>query len=111
MTKYITIFVTCASRKEAKKIADYLLKKRLIACANVTDNVTSLFWWKGKIDTSSETLLIMKTLRVRFAGIAKEIKRMHSYEVPEIIALPIEAGADDYLNWIRESTKQGRSKT
>jgi len=100
---YILIMVTCASRKEARKISGNLLKKRLIACAGILPNIESRFWWRGKLDSAVEFLVIMKTVKSNFKKIEAEIKRIHSYEVPEIIALPIIAGSRDYLDWISQT--------
>ena len=102
---FIIIMVMCASRLEARRIADRLLKKRLVACSNILSGVDSKFWWKGKVDSAREALLMMKTKKDKFSIIEKEIKRIHSYEVPEIIALPVIAGSKNYLNWIRDSVK------
>ena len=98
--KYIVMFVTSSSKKEAERIAGCLLKGRLVACANIIGPVESRFWWKGKIDRVKEALLILKTTKANFARVEKTIKRLHSYEVPEIIALPVVAGSREYLGWI-----------
>lgn len=92
--------VMCASREEAKRISERLLAKRLTACVNILPGVESKFWWKGKLDTAAEFLMTMKTLKANFKRIESEIRRIHSYEVPEIIAIPIVAGSRDYLDWI-----------
>jgi periplasmic divalent cation tolerance protein len=73
----------------------------LVACANIIFGVESRFWWKGRINKAKETLLILKTRRENFKRVEKEIKRIHSYEVPEIIALPIVAGSKSYLEWLK----------
>ena len=96
----ILIMVTCASKEEARKISGRLLVKRLVACANILPKIESKFWWKGKLDGAAELLVTMKTVRSNFKKIEAEIKRVHSYEVPEIIAVPIVAGSRDYLDWI-----------
>jgi len=103
--RFVIIFVTCASRKEAEKIVGTLLKKRLAACGNIVGGVESKFWWKGKIDSAKETLLILKTKASKFKAVEKEVKRLHSYDVPEIIALPIIAGSGEYLKWIKRETE------
>lgn len=77
-----------------------ILKKRLAACANIVSGVDSRFWWKGRLDRAKEALIMFKTVAKNFKKIEKEIKRLHSYEVPEIIAVPIMAGSKSYLNWI-----------
>ena len=105
MPKHIVILVTCASKKEASLIATKLLDEKLIACANVIKDVKSSFWWKGKIDKAAESLIVVKTVRKNFGKIQKRIKELHSYEVPEIIAVPIIEGENRYLKWIDESTK------
>ena len=103
-TDFIIVLVTCPSKKEAVRLADSLLKKRLIACANVASAVFSRFWWKGKIGSAREFLIIIKTRREHFLAIEREIKRLHSYDVPEIIAIPIVDGSKEYLNWINDET-------
>ena len=97
---FIIIMVMCASRKEALAVSGRLLAKRLVACANIISGVQSRFWWNGKLDSAREVLVTMKTVRTNFKKIETEISRVHSYEVPEIIAVPIIAGSRDYLDWI-----------
>ena len=103
MNAYIVVLVTTKDRKEAQEIARGLLREKLIACANISGNVESLFWWQGNIDQSREALLVLKTKRVLFDKLAARVKALHSYKTPEIIALPIIAGSRDYLKWIKES--------
>ncbi|HXO00023.1 MAG TPA: divalent-cation tolerance protein CutA [Candidatus Acidoferrales bacterium] len=104
MTDKIVVLVTCSSPKEARKIARAVVDQRIAACANiVTTPVQSVYRWKGKVESAKEFLLIIKTTQARFAKLAAEVKRLHSYDVPEIIALPIARGARDYLTWISES--------
>ena len=103
-SKFCIIFVTCQSKKEADSIASFLLNKRLISCANIISGVDSKFWWNGKIDTAKEFLVILKGKRGSFKKIEKEVKRLHSYVVPEIIAIPIIAGSKEYLGWISKNT-------
>jgi len=100
--EFVLIMVTCASQEEARKISGRLLVKRLVACANILPRIESRFWWKGKLDKSVELLVTMKTVRSNFKKIEAEIKSVHSYEVPEIIAVPIVAGGRDYLEWISQ---------
>lgn len=102
-TDFVTIFVTCSSKREAELIADSLLKKRLVACANIIDKIESKFWWNGRIDKASEALVVFKTRSNNFKAAEKEVKRLHSYEVPEIIAMPIVSGSGEYLSWIRDN--------
>jgi periplasmic divalent cation tolerance protein len=102
-TRYAVIFVTAKDKKEAGKIARGLLEAKLIACANIVEGVQSLFWWQGKIDSSEEVLLVLKTKKVLFKKVSAKVKSLHSYQTPEIIALPIVDGSDDYLSWIGSS--------
>lgn len=101
----VVIFVTTANKKEAKKIASSLVKEKLAACVNIMENVHSLFWWQGRVDEAYEALLIVKTRKALLSKLIKKVKSLHSYEVPEIIALPIIAGNKEYLRWINESTR------
>jgi periplasmic divalent cation tolerance protein len=99
----IAVFMTCSSRREARSISDALLAERLIACANIVPAVESKFRWKGKVETSPEVLVVMKTARTKFARLESRIRRLHSYEVPEIIALPAVEASRPYGRWIEES--------
>ncbi len=99
----IVILITAKDKIEAKAISDKLLKDKLIACANIIAGIESVFWWQGKIDAAQEVLLILKSRRDSFEKIVKTVKSLHSYEVPEIIVLPIIDGNPDYLRWIDES--------
>ena len=100
----IVVLITAKDRQEAQGIAQALVQEKLIACANVVAGVESLFRWQGKVDIAQEVLLVLKTKRTLFNKLAARVKALHSYETPEIIALPIVAGSRDYLNWIKEST-------
>lgn len=102
----IVVFVTAKDLSEAKRISQKLLEEKLIACANIVEGVKSFFWWQGKIDNAEEVLLILKTQENLFKKIVKTVKSVHSYEVPEVIALPIVDGNPDYLRWIDESLRQ-----
>jgi len=97
---YILVFVTASNKKEAQKISAGLIKQRLAACVNIVDKVDSLFSWEGKTQKAKESLLIIKSKKEKMSKIVKAVKSLHSYEVPEIIALPIIAGDKPYLRWI-----------
>ncbi|MFH0947807.1 MAG: divalent-cation tolerance protein CutA [Elusimicrobiota bacterium] len=102
--KYAVVFVTAANIKEARKIAEQVVKERLVACVNIVEKIKSIYWWQGKIEKSHESLLIMKT-RLRLAKkLIKKVKSLHSYTVPEIIFIPIIDGNPDYLKWIENET-------
>jgi len=111
MTNKIVVLVTCGSAKDARRIARAVVQQRMAACANIVATpVQSVYRWKGRVESAKEFLLIIKTTQARFAKLKAEVKRLHSYDVPEIIALPIAAGGIDYLNWISESVKVPRRK-
>ncbi|MCX8153993.1 MAG: divalent-cation tolerance protein CutA [Candidatus Bathyarchaeota archaeon] len=99
---YVVVIVTTANRQEAEKIAQQLLNEKLIACANIVGPVSSFFHWAGKIENAEEYLMFMKSRRDLFGRLADTVKRLHSYEVPEIIALPIAEGAKSYLAWLAD---------
>lgn len=108
MTDKIIVLVTCGSAGEARLIARALVERRLAACGNVFEApVRSIYRWKGKIESAKEYLLIIKTSRRRLEALEEEVKRLHSYDVPEIIALPIVSGSTDYLKWLSESVRGG----
>lgn len=100
----IVILITVASREEAERIARRLVEDRLAACVNIVPQVRSLFIWQGKFSQEDEILLVVKSRRARFRELATTVKQLHSYSVPEIIALPILVGSSDYLRWVAEST-------
>lgn len=102
-TENIVVLVTCGSAKEARRLSESLVRKRLAACVTTTTPIRSVYRWKGKAETATEILMLVKTRRGRFSAVAKEICRLHSYDTPEIIALPIVAGSKSYLKWLRES--------
>ncbi|MBI3405647.1 MAG: divalent-cation tolerance protein CutA [Acidobacteria bacterium] len=100
----IVVLVTCGSREEALRIARALVGKRLAACVNVpAAAVRSIYRWKGKVEEAREHLLIIKSTRTRFAALRETVSRLHSYEVPEIIALTTSVGSERYLAWLGES--------
>ena len=102
----LVVLVTCGSRAEAKKIALGVVDKGLAACVNVvTGPVESVYRWKGKVESTREFLLVMKTTVQRFEALKAEIVRLHSYDVPEIIALPVAAGSEAYLQWVKSSVQ------
>jgi len=104
MTDYIVVFVTCASEKEGEKIAQSLVEGKLAACVNIVPGLKSVFRWKGKISTAEEVLLLVKTKDELFGKLKKKVIELHSYEVPEIIALGILAGNEKYLEWLKKET-------
>jgi periplasmic divalent cation tolerance protein len=101
---YIVVFITVKDAEEAEKVAKSLLKRRQAACVNILPEVASHFWWKDKLDASKETMLIAKTKEALLPDLIKSVKKIHSYGIPEIIALPIIGGSRDYLEWIDAET-------
>ena len=97
---YILILVTTKDKQEAEKITKALLNERLIACGNIINPVTSFFHWSGKINKAEECLIVMKSRMDLFAQVAERVKGLHSYEVPEILALPIVDGSKAYFDWM-----------
>jgi len=100
----IVVYVTSPGEEEAAGLAHALVKAKLAACVNMISNVRSIYTWQGKIEDDRELLMIIKSQRHLFDRLAAKIREMHSYDVPEIIALPIVEGSPDYLRWLQEST-------
>jgi periplasmic divalent cation tolerance protein len=99
--QHVVVFVTCGSRAEGRRIARSVVEKRLAACVNVVQApIQSIYRWKGKVERAREFLLLIKTTSGRLKALRAEVERLHSYDVPEFIALPISAGSPAYLNWI-----------
>lgn len=97
---YNVVMVTTASKQEAEKIAQHVLKERLIACANIIGPISSFFHWSGKMEKAEEYLILMKSRKDLFKQLAETVKALHSYEVPEIIVFPIVEGSKAYLDWM-----------
>lgn len=105
----LVVLITVPSRREAARIGRSLVHQRLAACVNVCPQVTSWFWWEDRVQTAREALLIVKTRRGRFRALERAVKTLHRYTVPEVIALPIVAGSEAYLAWVRkEARRPGR---
>jgi len=100
---YIVVLVTTKDTNEAHTISQALLEKKMVACVNTVSTIKSQYWWEGKVHEDNESLLIMKSTRDMFPMIVKEVKTLHSYSVPEIIALPIVEGNVAYLQWIEDT--------
>jgi len=105
MTDKIVVFVTVGNANDAAALAKNLVEKRLAACVNLLPGVASWYWWEGKVTEDQEVMLMMKTSRDTFAALEREVVRLHSYAVPEVIALQIVEGSRNYLNWIEQSLK------
>ncbi|RJQ17605.1 divalent-cation tolerance protein CutA [Candidatus Woesearchaeota archaeon] len=98
------IYITAASKEEAKKIAGHLLKKKLIGCANIYENVTSLYPWKGKVAEEKECVLIAKTVASNYEKVKKEVEKIHSYTTPCIIKIDVDANKK-YADWLKKEMK------
>jgi periplasmic divalent cation tolerance protein len=99
-TDLIVVLITVSSEEEAHKIAESLVNEKKAACVNIVAGVDSLFRWEGNVESARESLLLVKTKASLFPEIISLVKEIHSYKVPEIIALPIVAGSEDYLRWL-----------
>lgn len=101
----IVVFITAPNEDEAAEIAKALVKSKLAACVNIIKDVRSIYSWRGNLEDDSEVLMIVKTQKKLFSALSDKTKELHSYDVPEIIALPIADGSEDYLKWLRKSTE------
>ena len=101
---YIVVLITTTEVAEARRIAKLLLEKRLAACVNIVSQVNSSYWWQGKIESGGESLLVVKTRESLLDTLVKAVRKVHSNEVPEIIALPVIGGNKDYLDWVGKET-------
>ncbi len=99
---HLIVFMTTPNKEEAVKIVSTLLEEKLIACGNIIDSVSSFFWWKEKIEEEKEVLVIMKSNEKLFKKLSKRAEELHSYDVPEILALPIVDGLSSYLEWLKD---------
>jgi len=105
MEEYIQIFTTTKKKEDAGKIAKILVEKRLAGCIQILP-VTSTYWWKGNVETEEEWLCLIKGKKALYKELEKTIMEIHPYEIPEIIAVPIIAGSDDYLKWLNNELKK-----
>ena len=103
-TDVLLTLCTCPDDDRARSIASALVERRLAACVNVTAPVTSVYRWDGRVETAAEVLLLVKTTRARYPALERALRDLHPYEVPEIIAVPVDRGLHDYLEWVRLCT-------
>lgn len=99
----IMAMTTTGSTEEAAKIAASLVERRLAACVQIVPGISSVYWWEGEVAQDSESLLLCKTTEERYDELERAIRELHSYTTPEIVAVRIERGSDDYLEWLRRS--------
>ena len=105
MTDKIVIFSSCPSAEEAEKVARGLVEKRLAACVTLIPGARSIYRWKGEIEEADEYVLLIKSCRGLFPRLKEELAALHSYEVPEILAVPVVEGASAYIDWIDKELK------
>ena len=105
MTEALVVLITAPSSEEGEAIARALVEEKLAACVNVIPSVTSLYRWRGELQREGEVLLVVKSRRGLFDRLAARVRELHSYQVPEIIALPVIVGDEDYLRWLSETTQ------
>ena len=104
---FIVAFVTSPDRKTSEALASALVEERIAACVNIVPGLVSVYRWEGKINKDPEELLIIKTRAGLFETLARRVKELHPYDVPEVVSLPIVEGANDYLGWLADSTREG----
>jgi len=104
MSQELLVLITAPSAEEAARIAETIVSERLAACVNIVDGVASIYRWQGEVTRDNETLMIVKTTDERYDELERRVKELHSYTTPEVIAIRIERGSNDYLNWLRAST-------
>jgi periplasmic divalent cation tolerance protein len=107
MHEFIVVLVTAGSSVEGERLARALVEERLAACVNRIAGVQSVYRWEDKVEQSAEELLVIKTRAERFAALEKRVRELHSYSVPEIIALPVVGGSESYLHWLGEQVVEG----
>ncbi|MEM1538301.1 MAG: divalent-cation tolerance protein CutA [Candidatus Nezhaarchaeales archaeon] len=106
MTEYIQVVVTTSSKEEAERIVRTTLEKRLVGCAQIIGPVTSTYWWQGRIEVAEEWLCLMKSRLDLYQDLEATIHSLHSYQVPEILAIPVATGSSKYLKWLDEVLKR-----
>lgn len=104
MSDELIVFVTVPSREDGERIAEPLVGEQLAACVNIVGPIRSIYRWQGEICRDDEHLLLIKTTRARYPAVERRVKELHSYEVPEVVALAIETGSTSYLEWLRAMT-------
>jgi periplasmic divalent cation tolerance protein len=104
MSHELIVFVTTPNNDEAASIAEALVSERLAACVNIVATIESIYLWEGKVTRDREALMIIKTTGERYPELESRVKELHSYSTPEVVALRIERGSEQYLNWLRDST-------
>ena len=105
MTKNVRVLLCTCPPDAAERIATGLLERRLAACVNALPGVVSRYWWKGKLETDDESLLLIKTVSAKVTAVVEALAELHPHDVPELLSLPVETGSEPYLRWVSESTQ------
>ena len=108
MAKYIQVFTTTDKREDADRIANTLVKNRIARCVQIVGPVVSTYWWHGSIETTEEWLCLIKTRKDLYCQLEIALKQIHPYETPEIVAVPITAGSEEYLDWLANGLAEKR---
>jgi periplasmic divalent cation tolerance protein len=106
MTGEVVVLCTCGSEEEAERLGTSLVESRLAACVNIVPRIRSVYRWQGAVERADEWMLVVKSSRHLFSAIQAEVAKLHSYETPELIALPIVEGEKNYLNWLANSVRR-----
>jgi len=110
MTNELVVLVTTSTSDDAYKIADALVAERLAGCVNIIPAIESVYRWEGKVTRDTETLMIIKTTSERYPEVERRVKELHTYSTPEVVALRIERGSEQYLNWVRDATANDETR-
>lgn len=102
--EHIVVFITAPTEEEAGNIAGKIIEEKLAGCVNIIKNIRSIYMWKGKIEDDAEVLMVVKTRRELFERLKDRVREIHSYDVPEIIAVPVQEGSESYLKWLNDVT-------
>ncbi len=106
MEEYIQVITAAASKRNAEEIANELVQNRLVACVQIVGPITSMYWWKGNVEKSTEWLCIAKTQRDLYEAVELSIRRNHPYEIPEVLAVPVIKGSKSYISWLRKELRK-----
>ncbi|MFA5353830.1 MAG: divalent-cation tolerance protein CutA [Thermodesulfovibrionales bacterium] len=101
----VVVYITASSEEEAAEISRALVEERLAGCVNIVRGIRSIYSWEGRVEDEAEVLMIVKSRRGLFERLSRRVKELHSYTVPEVIALPVMEGSADYLNWLQGATE------
>jgi periplasmic divalent cation tolerance protein len=106
MIEHVQVITTTGKKKDAEKIAEFLVEKRLAACVQIFGPIASVYWWEGRIEKANEWFCLIKTMGALYENVESAIRKIHPYKVPEILAIPVVAGSNDYLSWLDEVVKK-----